>query len=60
LRGIRIDRVGLMNKDSLEMSEADHDLIAVTTAHYALSHDGIVIVHGTDRLAKTGHRLVKT
>ena len=59
LRGIHIDRVGLMNKDSLEMSEADHDLIATTTAHYAASHDGIVIVHGTDRLAKTGNRLVE-
>ena len=59
LRGIYIDRVGLMNKDSLDMSEADHDLIATTTAHYAASHDGIVIVHGTDRLAKTGHRLVE-
>ena len=59
LRGIHIDRVGLMNKDSLDMSEADHNLIATTTAHYAASHDGIVIVHGTDRLAKTGHRLVE-
>lgn len=59
LRGVQIDRVSLMNKDSLEMTEADHDLIAATTAHYAATHDGIVIVHGTDRLAKTGHRLVE-
>jgi L-asparaginase len=59
LRGITIDRVSLMNKDSLDMSEADHDLIAVTAARYAASHDGIVIVHGTDRLAKTGHHLVE-
>lgn len=59
LRGIQIDRVGLMNKDSLDMSEADHDLIALTTAHYTQTHEGIVIVHGTDRLAKTGHRLVE-
>ena len=57
LRGIRIDRVALMNKDSLEMTEADHDLIATTVAHNAASHDGIVIVHGTDRLAKTGQRV---
>ena len=57
LRGICIDRVSLMNKDSLEMSEADHDLIATTVAHYAATHDGVVIVHGTDRLAKTGHRI---
>lgn len=59
LRGVTIDRVSLMNKDSLEMSEADHDLIAATAGKQAESHDGIVIVHGTDRLAKTGHRLVE-
>jgi L-asparaginase len=58
LRGVAIDRVALMNKDSLDMSEADHDLIATTTAHYAASHDGLVIVHGTDRLARTGDRIV--
>ena len=43
LRGICIDRVSLMNKDSLEMSEADHDLIATTVAHYAATHDGVVM-----------------
>lgn len=57
LRGIGIDRVSLMNKDSLEMTEADHDLIAATAAHYAATHEGVVIVHGTDRLAKTGARI---
>lgn len=57
LRGIEIDRVSLMNKDSLEMSESDHDLIATTAAHFTATHDGVVITHGTDRLAKTGHRI---
>ena len=28
LEGVQITRVPLMNKDSLEMTEADHDLIA--------------------------------
>ncbi|MCI0366375.1 MAG: asparaginase [Phycisphaerales bacterium] len=59
LRGIQIERVPLMNKDSLHMTEADHNLIADTAAKYSRSHDGIVIVHGTDRLAKTGHRIVE-
>lgn len=59
LNGVTIDRVALMNKDSLEMSEADHDLIADTTAELSLNHDGVVIVHGTDRLAKSGHRIVE-
>lgn len=59
LNGVTIDRVALMNKDSLEMSEADHDLIADATAKLAADHEGVVIVHGTDRLAKTGHRIVE-
>jgi len=57
LRGVSIDRVPLMNKDSLDMTEADHDLIADTAEIMARSHDGVVIVHGTDRLAKTGDRI---
>lgn len=57
LRGVTIDRVPLMNKDSLDMSEADHDLIADTAELMSRNHDGVVIVHGTDRLAKTGDRI---
>lgn len=57
LRGVEIDRVPLMNKDSLEMSEADHDLIAQTAIAMSRTHDGVVIVHGTDRLAKSGERI---
>lgn len=59
LRGVRIDRVALMNKDSLDMSDEDHNLIAATVQRYAATHDGVVVVHGTDRLAKTGHRIVE-
>ena len=57
LHGVAIDRVALMNKDSLEMSQADHDLIATTAEREGRSHDGVVIVHGTDRLAQTGDRI---
>jgi L-asparaginase len=57
LQGVSIDRVALMNKDSLEMSESDHDLIAETAEREGRSHDGVVIVHGTDRLARTGDRI---
>ncbi len=59
LNGIEIERVALMNKDSLEMSEADHDLIAARVSELLQNHDGVVVVHGTDRLAKTGHRIVE-
>ena len=57
LRGVVIDRVPLMNKDSLDMSEADHDLIADTAEIMSRNHDGVIIVHGTDRLAKSGDRI---
>jgi L-asparaginase len=59
LLGIEIVRVPLMNKDSLEMTPADHDLIAGTVRSMAAAHDGVVISHGTDRLARTGERLVE-
>ncbi len=57
LRGVAITRLALMNKDSLEMSEADHALIAKTVVVRATEFDGVVVVHGTDRLAHTGERI---
>ncbi|MFN0059186.1 MAG: asparaginase domain-containing protein [Planctomycetota bacterium] len=58
LGGVELSRVPLMNKDSLDMSEADHDLIADTARASSLTHDGVLIVHGTDRLAKSGERVL--
>lgn len=58
LHGVAIVRVPLLNKDSLEMTPQDHELIARTAASMAEAHEGVVIVHGTDRLAVTGERLV--
>src|SRR5688572_2367000 len=57
LRGIEVARVRLMNKDSLDMSSDDHTLIAETATRLAKKHDGVVVVHGTDRLATTGERI---
>ena len=57
LDGIEIQRVPLMNKDSLEMTDEDHQRIGDTVARFARSHDGVVVVHGTDRLAVTGDHL---
>ena len=48
-----------MNKDSLEMSDVDHTLIAETAGQMAKTHDGVVVVHGTDRLADSGERTVE-
>ena len=58
LRGVEVQRLQLMNKDSLEMSEADHTLIAETADRMARATDGVVVVHGTDRLQYSGERLV--
>ena len=59
LRGVQIDRIALMNKDSLEMSREDHLLIADRAAKLAKERDGVVVVHGTDRLAVTGDCIVE-
>jgi L-asparaginase len=59
LEGVELVRVRLMNKDSLEMTPADHVLIATTAGSMAAGHDGVVVVHGTDRLAETGEKIVE-
>ena len=59
LEGADLVRVQLMNKDSLEMTDADHTLIAETAGSMAEAHDGVLIVHGTDTLAETGERVVE-
>ncbi len=59
LRGVDIRRVALLNKDSLDMTPEDHTLIAETAGKLAREHDGVVVVHGTDRLAMSGERVVE-
>jgi L-asparaginase len=48
-----------MNKDSLDMSPEDHTLIAETAGRLAAATAGVVVVHGTDRLAQSGDRVVE-
>lgn len=60
LEGIDIVRVPLLNKDSLDLDEADHRLIAQTAQSMAAAHQGVVIVHGTDTLARTGEVICAT
>ena len=59
LHGVSVSRVPLINKDSLDMTTEDHTLIAKTAGAMADTHDGVVIVHGTDRLQFTGERCVE-
>ena len=54
LRGVSLNRVQLMNKDSLEMTTRDRELIAFTAEALLESHDGVIVVHGTDTLAASG------
>ena len=58
LRGVELQRVRLMNKDSLDMTDDDHSLIAETAIRFAVHLEGVVIVHGTDRLSTTGERIL--
>jgi L-asparaginase len=56
LPDLEIVRVPLMDKDSLEMTTADHEEIAVSAVHHAAASgvNGVVVVHGTDSLTETG------
>lgn len=59
LDGITIERVALMNKDSLDMSMEDHHAIADEVSIQAETHDGVIVIHGTDSLAMTGDCIVQ-
>jgi L-asparaginase len=47
-----------MNKDSMDMTDDDHTFIADTALRFSDELDGVVVVHGTDRLANTGERIL--
>ena len=53
LPDLEVRRVVLMNKDSLDMTDGDHNLIATAASTEAERSDGVVVVHGTDRLARS-------
>lgn len=57
LNGVELVRTSLMNKDSLDLTAEDLDLIVGTVARQGVRSDGVVLVHGTDRLAATGRLL---
>jgi L-asparaginase len=59
LKHLEIVRVPLMRKDSLDMTPDDHVLIARTASAMADAHDGVIVVHGTDRLTVTGEKMVE-
>ena len=59
LEEVELVRVPVMSKDSLDMTEEDHRHIAKAAIEQADACDGVVIVHGTDRLADTGEAICK-
>lgn len=59
LDGVAIHHVELMNKDSQKMTPEDHDAIANCVYEKSQSHDGVIVIHGTDTLDITGNRIVE-
>jgi len=49
-----VDIVHLMNKDSLEMSDADRQFICAAVQAKLSTRSPIVITHGTDTMVETG------
>ena len=58
LRGVTIERVPVMNKDSLEMTAEDRDAVLATVREkLAKGAAPFVITHGTDTMVETGLHL---
>ena len=57
LEAVQLERIPVMSKDSLDMTSEDHHEIAKAAIDQASGCDGVVIVHGTDRLANTGEAI---
>jgi len=57
LPALEVHHVRVMNKDSLEMTDADRRRILSAVREALRDHDAVVVVHGTDTLAVTGEVL---
>ena len=57
LPGLDLRRISVCNMDSLDMTQADHQGIVNAVCEVLDHSDGVVVVHGTDRLAVTGKML---
>lgn len=62
LEECEVNVMEVMSKDSLEMNDADRDrivqVVRIMGAVEECDTSGLVILHGTDRLALTGERLL--
>ncbi len=50
----RVETVRLMNKDSLEMTDADRETVLEAVREHAAGGAPMVITHGTDTMVETG------
>jgi L-asparaginase len=57
LPDVFIRHVAVMHKDSLDMTEEDRKIILKAVTDAIPNSDGIVLIHGTDTLSKTGEFL---
>lgn len=57
IEGVEVERIHLFDKDSLDMVAADHELLASTVEECIDRTEGIIVVHGTDRLSVSGERI---
>ncbi len=57
LPGITVHHRAVLNKDSLDMTDEDRELIVAAVGEALPQSSGVLVVHGTDRLAETGERL---
>jgi L-asparaginase len=54
LPDLKVEITHLMNKDSLEMSEADRQVVVEVVRHKLQRPSPVVITHGTDTMVETG------
>lgn len=59
LEDAEIETIELMSKDSMAMFTGDRQLIAETVVERMPTTTGVVILHGTDTLERTGEHLHK-
>ena len=57
LEGAEVRYIDLMHKDSLDIDDDDRELIVGKVAQAALSHDAVIVTHGTDTLPATADAL---
>jgi len=57
LPSVRIKHKGVMQKDSLDMTDQDRRAIASAVADVPEEYEAVLIIHGTDTLAQTGDML---